>query len=210
MARISTKRRLLASCLFLLHIEAFHVQRLRNVVPKSAMKIPTRPAKSTSLLMVLQSAESKPGKLSQLESEIVALGRRGATDEAIRLYESIERPNIRILNSAIDACARARPTRLDFAFELLDQGIAQKGLHPNVFTFGAIMSACNRARRADLAVQVLRTMEVRLDVLELWSFRSRRVLALQACFALPGRIRSKTKLYRLFVCHIGHGKNKSS
>jgi pentatricopeptide repeat protein len=164
MARASTKRSLLASCLFLMQIKAFHVQRNRIFTPTSASakQLPERRTISTSLLMVMKSAQSRPEMLSQLESEIVALGRRGATDEAIRLYESIEKPNIRILNSAIDACARARPTRLDLAFELLDQGIAQKGLHPNVFTFGSIMSACNRARRSDLAVQVLRTMEVSL------------------------------------------------
>jgi len=159
MYRISRTQFFLISCLVLLQLEAFNVQRIRLRPMGLAVRISIRQPSATSLFMVSQTIESKQRKLNELESEIVSLGRRGATEDAIERYESIENPNIRILNAAIDACARAIPTRLDLAFELLDQGIKTKGLTPNVFTFGAIMSACNRARRADRAVKLLRTMQ---------------------------------------------------
>ena len=108
--------------------------------------------------MVLESTRPNSAKS---EKNIVTLGRRGYTDEALTLYKSLERPTVRQMNSAIDACARARPTRVDQAFELLREGISQKKLKPNVFTFGALMSACSRARRADQAIRVLRSMQVR-------------------------------------------------
>ena len=96
----------------------------------------------------------------QIQREIVRFGKRGKTDEALALYETVERPTVRQMNGAIDACARARPTRLDEAFRLLDDGIQKKHLTPNVFTFGALMSACSRARRADRALALLKAMQV--------------------------------------------------
>lgn len=170
----STKRSPFVAFLFLLQIiEALNVHRINNVVSTSdtALKLSTPLSRLTPLTTVIPSTQRNLPNLNELEKEIVALGRRGSTDDALRLYESIEAPNIRILNSVIDACARARPTRLESAFELLDQGIQQKGLVPNVFTFGAIMSACNRARRADRAVQLLRTMQVHILVVKSESLR---------------------------------------
>jgi len=116
----------------------------RPVVPAVSMVASVRP----------NSAQSK--------KNIVTLGRRGYTDEALALYKSMERPTVRQMNSAIDACARARPTRVHEAFALLQEGISRKQLKPNVFTFGALMSACSRARDADRAIRVLRSMQVRL------------------------------------------------
>jgi len=97
--------------------------------------------------------------MGELEREIVRLGRRGNTDEALNLYHSISRPSLRVLNGAIDACSRARPTRLEQAFDLLKEGTNLKKLKPNVFTFGSLMSACARARKADRAIKLLRSME---------------------------------------------------
>jgi pentatricopeptide repeat protein len=100
--------------------------------------------------------------LKNLEQDIVKLGRSGKTHQALDLYFSIAQPTVRLMNSAIDACSRARPTRLAQAFDILDEGIRTKQLQPNVFTFGAIMSACARDRNADRALQVLHSMEVRV------------------------------------------------
>jgi pentatricopeptide repeat domain-containing protein 1 len=76
------------------------------------------------------------------------------------------------MNGAIDACSRARPTRLDDAFRIFEHTLHETtttatetsktdsgGLKPNVFTFGALMNACNRARDADRAIKLLRSME---------------------------------------------------
>ena len=95
-----------------------------------------------------------------LEREVVILGKSGLTDEALEIYNSVPRPSIRLLNGAIDACSRARPPRLEQAFDLLTDAVREKNLCPNVFTFGSLVSACSRARNADLAIKVLRSMEV--------------------------------------------------
>jgi len=97
---------------------------------------------------------------ADLDRKIVGLGRKGKTDEALGIFETIDRPNIRIVNGAIDACSRARPTRLKQAFEIFERTTKSDGaLKPNVFTFGSLMNACNRARNADKAMETLRSME---------------------------------------------------
>jgi len=64
------------------------------------------------------------------------------------------------MNSAIDVCSRARPTRLREAFEIFEQGVGpQTGLTPNVFSFGALMNACNRARNSNEALELLKLMQ---------------------------------------------------
>jgi pentatricopeptide repeat protein len=103
---------------------------------------------------------SRVGSPPDLERDIVSLGKSGHTDDALGIYFSVSKPSIRMLNGAIDACSRARPPRLEQAFDLLADGLRKKNLKPNVFTFGALVSACSRARKADLAIDVLRSMEV--------------------------------------------------
>jgi len=106
-----------------------------------------------------------------LERSIVELGRKGLTDEALKLYydclddekDILEqpctpKPTVRLMNGAIDACARAKPPRLQEAFDILYN--APSTIQPNVFTFGALMSACARARRGDKAKALLKTMQV--------------------------------------------------
>jgi pentatricopeptide repeat domain-containing protein 1 len=109
-------------------------------------------------------ASRKQNRLSNadLDRKIVSLGRKGKTDEALKVFDSIEQPSIRIINGAIDACARARPTRLEKAFEIFERATSAKSkyaLKPNVFTFGSLMNACNRARNVDKAMKTLRSME---------------------------------------------------
>jgi pentatricopeptide repeat protein len=120
------------------------------------------------------SSESLNSKqLKQLERQIVQLGRQGYTDQALAVYHKIPRESrtVRLMNGAIDACARARPTRLQQAFELFEQETTEPSseecgaIVPNVFTFGALMSACARARRGDRARELLKTMQVRIVVI---------------------------------------------
>ena len=97
--------------------------------------------------------------LPDLERQVVSLGRTGDTDEALKLYFSVSKPSIRLWNGAIDACSRARPPRLQQAFDILADGLEKK-LKPNVFSFGSLVSACSRAKKPDLAIEILRSMEV--------------------------------------------------
>jgi pentatricopeptide repeat protein len=125
-----------------------------RILPSS--RIVSRSALGQSLWMV----SSRVGSPPDLERDLVSLGKSGHTDEALEIYFSVSQPSIRLLNGAIDACSRARPPRLEQAFDLLTDGLRRKNLKPNVFTFGALISACSRARKADLAIDVLRSMEV--------------------------------------------------
>lgn len=112
--------------------------------------------------MVSRSMEIPPSRITSfrdLEQKIVKFGRAGKTDEALSLYLSIDRPTIRLMNSAIDACSRARPARLQQALEIFQTGVEQHGLVPNVFTFGALMNVCNRDRNANQALDLLTMMK---------------------------------------------------
>jgi pentatricopeptide repeat protein len=106
-------------------------------------------------------AGSRQPNFRELEQEIVRLGRSGRTDDALTVYYAIERPTVRLMNGAIDSCARAHSTQLEKAFGILEDGVHRLKLEPNVFTFGALMSACARARRADRALALLVIMKVR-------------------------------------------------
>ena len=122
---------------------------------------------------------SKDQSLRNIEREIVQLGRSGETDAALSLYESVWvgyanrsglKPTTRLMNAAIDACARARPTRTDTALRIL--GEAMEGgvvgdaarLRPNVYTLGSLMSCYARSRDADGALKLLREMDDRYGV----------------------------------------------
>lgn len=96
----------------------------------------------------------------ELEQKIVQLGRKGKTTQAITIYKEAPNKTLRMMNAAIDACARARPTRLEQAFQILQES----DLEPNVFTFGALMSACARARRGDKARALLKSMQGKYGV----------------------------------------------
>lgn len=151
-------------------------------------------ASSSSILSVGKSKD-----WIRWEQDLVQLGRQGRTDEALDLFDSLMESMVKSLspqeqqmhlqlpplstrvrwwNAALDACARARPTRCDDALALFQRGLQLKLpmlsyadgegeslplLQPNVFTFGILTSACARARRADLALDLLRHMEVRTE-----------------------------------------------
>lgn len=117
-----------------------------------------------------------------LEREVARLGRQGHTDQALFLYYTtfqfpthlINKGNqlhaipttTRLMNVAIDACARARPPRVNEAFDLFEHAVhIDKRLTPNVFTFGALMAVCARGRDADRAIRLLNDMETKYNTL---------------------------------------------
>jgi len=107
----------------------------------------------------VRSKTSPASKTKAIEKKVTALGRSGKTDEALQLYYSIECPSTRLVNCAIDVCARAHPPRLEEAITLLETAVIEKNLRVNVFTFGSLMNVCNRARNADKALELLRSFE---------------------------------------------------
>lgn len=162
---------LVTICLIFCPSEAFFVTPwtrigTSNRAPKTTASTRRR-SLSSSISMVVSSESSSSSAnnaptltSAQLEKAIVQLGRRGHTDQALDLYSSIDSPTVRQMNSAMDACSRARPTRLQECFRIFERGTSEHDLQPNVFTFGALVSACSRARRADRAIQVLKDMKV--------------------------------------------------
>eukprot|EP00804_Cyclotella_cryptica_P010999 CCRYP_017491-RB/>CCRYP_017491-RB protein AED:0.04 eAED:0.04 QI:345/1/1/1/0.66/0.5/4/866/1015 len=72
------------------------------------------------------------------------------------------RPTTRLLNLAIDACARAYPVRQEMAFHLFHSAcIDQKAISPNIFTFGALLASCARNGDVATSLQLLRELESR-------------------------------------------------
>jgi pentatricopeptide repeat domain-containing protein 1 len=125
---------------------------------------------------------------SSYEKDIVRLGRQRKTDAALQLFESIPSyPTIRQVNAVIDACARARPVRIEKALQILQQFCQstsssslksdvsdsdrlsnhkiEKKLQANVYTFGALMNAISNSGDVNTAVQyVTETMEKQYGV----------------------------------------------
>jgi len=81
------------------------------------------------------------------------------------------RPTTRLMNAAIDACARSQPlqARQSTAFEIFQSATsplnADKSkkpggaLSPNVFTFGSLLACCARNGDVDTSLELLRVLE---------------------------------------------------
>lgn len=94
---------------------------------------------------------------NDISKQILALARSGKTRQAIDLfYTAFDDPkyrkggqiNARMMNNAIGACARPFKPLYKEAFDIYNFGM-EKGLRPNVYTFGSLMSVC--AKRGDVA-----------------------------------------------------------
>ncbi|CAJ1952294.1 unnamed protein product [Cylindrotheca closterium] len=105
------------------------------------------------------SRTSPASKTYKVEKKVTQLGRSGKTDEALELFHSVECPSTRLVNCAIDVCARSRPPRLEKAISILESAVNEKNLRVNVFTFGSLMNVCNRARNSTKALELLRSFE---------------------------------------------------
>jgi pentatricopeptide repeat protein len=165
---------LLIFCLTLARVNGFQstpqTKRIRQSLGWSEQRSNAEFAGTISIKMVSSSASprsktSPSSRTRSTEKKIVRLGRSGKTEEALALYYEVEKPSTRLLNSAIDACSRARPTRLQEAFTIFDRAVEENGIRPNEFTFGALMNVCNRARNSDKAIRLLRSFEVRWSIL---------------------------------------------
>jgi len=164
---------LLLSILWLSQSESFqsptigtiHSRKARDVLSRrTAVDDDTRPVtlvgrKTFSQSMDVTSSTNSPDT-REIEQQIVKLGRSGKTDEALALYRQVLRPTVRLMNAAIDACSRAKPTRIEEAFDIFEKSVEKYGLKPNVFTFGVLMNTCNRSRNGTKALALLKTMKV--------------------------------------------------
>jgi pentatricopeptide repeat protein len=179
--------------------------RLRAVALGQPSEDTTSSSSTTTTTRTILSIGSNGKDWMQWEQDLIYLGRQGRTDEALELFDQLiksvmaaltvssssspqtsKQPSphvqlpplstrVRWWNAALDACARARPTRCDDAMALFQRGLQLslpssldtddddnvRLVQPNVFTFGILTSACARARRADVALDLLRQMEVR-------------------------------------------------
>ena len=110
----------------------------------------------------------------ELQSFYTDDGREGTTlppDLTTYVSKSKLRPTTRLMNSAIDACARSHPpARQSTALDIFECAIsplnredgtkkAGGALSPNVFTFGSLLACC--ARNGDIAAsaELLRVLE---------------------------------------------------
>ena len=69
------------------------------------------------------------------------------------------RPTTRLMNLAIDACARANPVQQQMAFDLFRDATAEGALSPNVFTFGSLLASFARNGDIDSSLALLDTLE---------------------------------------------------
>jgi len=174
----------IAICMLVVHMEIQMQFCTASFVP-SLLKLMSKSSPPVSTLRLFSSTQSNVnrGSLQEVERAIVRLGRSGKTDDALDLYRRTMREcrhdstvagrnKLKLMNLAIDACARARPTRLSTAFDIFfdevssDDGVEKRAtnLRPNVFTFGALMSACARARDAEKAIKLLDVMQSKYGV----------------------------------------------
>jgi pentatricopeptide repeat protein len=111
------------------------------------------------------SSSAKPRASSPMEcsnqdisKQILALARSGKTRQAVELFYTAfddstfrkghqKQINTRMMNNAIGACARPFKPLYKEAFDIFHFGL-EKGLRPNVYTFGSLMSVC--AKRGDV------------------------------------------------------------
>jgi pentatricopeptide repeat protein len=207
MTRQDCRRQLLFVCLILGRANGFYSTALTRIRHSQGAETEWLRGEDPPILstkMVSRTVDSSPKiNYRDLEKEVVFLGRKGKTEEALALYYSVEKPTLRLMNSAIDACSRARPTRLKLALEILEAGVQEKNLKPNVFTFGALMNACNRARNSNQAMALLQSMQVSV------SDFFQEIVSLFLFFILTHRATPKTgqvwrgaKFCRIFVSYI--------
>ena len=147
------------------NVEAFSIRQVVNRQKTSGVR--QLFVSSNKVEIPRNSLKGDRRQVESAERKIVKLGRIGKTDEALALYEeeiNSNLPTTKLMNLAIDACARARPTRLTTAVKIFNEGTVEHKLKPNVFSFGALMSTCARARNVSKALKLLSIMEEKYGV----------------------------------------------
>lgn len=100
--------------------------------------------------------------LTELNQAIVLAGRIGRVDDAVKMFRSIEalgfQADIMSYNNVIWSAGNAAKADLAKGFlqELLT---SRQKLHPNVYTYGALMHGCAKAKNHKLAMAYLERMQ---------------------------------------------------
>jgi len=79
-------------------------------------------------------------------------------------YGTIAKPNTRLMNRAIDACARASPPLVDEAWTILHHGeeggkLGTRRLCPNIYTFGSLTSVCAKVGDVNKSLEIIKRMK---------------------------------------------------
>ena len=113
--------------------------------------------------------QSKPmnSPKQDIAKQIMTLSRSGKTKEAIHLYYNAFGTNgtrkdininTRMMNNAIGACARPFKPLYDEAFGIFEHGL-KKGIQPNVYTYGSLMSVCAKMGNVKKCTSLLKQMK---------------------------------------------------
>ena len=111
--------------------------------------------------------QSKPmnSPNQDIAKQIMTLSRSGKTKDAINLYYNAfgtngkrKDINTRMMNNAIGACARPFKPLYDEAFGIFEHGL-KKGIQPNVYTYGSLMSVCAKMGNVKKCTSLLKQMK---------------------------------------------------
>ena len=137
-----------------LYFAVHSLDRLRNVYKSKMMSLKSK-GKEVDAPSVLMDIIKKDMEWDDSGSE-------QQISKLLALFEALQniRPTTRLLNLAIDACARAHPVRQDMAFDLFHSAcIDERAISPNVFTFGSLLASCARNRDVQTSLQLLHELE---------------------------------------------------
>lgn len=104
------------------------------------------------------------------------------------------RPTTRLMNLAIDACARAPVVRQELAFDIFHSACEGGALSPNVFTFGSLLASCARNGDTATSLELLHELEggeTYLDVVPNGVVYSTVISACERACSLGRRIKKK-------------------
>lgn len=131
------------------------IDRIRNLYRSKSMSLKSKGKEIDKHIVLSDIVRNKLGwKMGE-----------NAEQEISELHDLMEalthiRPTTRLLNLAIDACARAYPVRQDMAFDLFQSAcMEEKAISPNVFTFGSLLASCARNRDISSSLQLLHELE---------------------------------------------------
>jgi pentatricopeptide repeat domain-containing protein 1 len=138
-----------------LYFSVYSLDRIRNMYRSKSMSLQSKGKEIDASLLISDIIHNNMGweKSDNADQEISLLQ---------NLLEQLKniRPTTRLLNLAIDACARAHPVRQDMAFSLFQSAcVDEKAISPNVFTFGSLLASCARNRDIDTSLQLLHDIE---------------------------------------------------
>lgn len=138
-----------------LYFSVYSLDRIRNMYRSKSMSLQSKGKEIDESALLSDIIHNNMGweKGDNSDQEMSSL------QNLLELSKHI-RPTTRLLNLAIDACARAHPVRQDMAFSLFHSAcVEEKAISPNVFTFGSLLASCARNRDIDTSLQLLHEIE---------------------------------------------------